>query len=91
MSIRDVKAVIRAGIQASTEGEIQFKKAAREAAEASQLARHTVDGSHADEVEESLTALTAAAREVDQTTRRFEEAVDHADVRLNQCSFRPCR
>lgn len=84
MSISDVKAVIQAGIQASTEGGIQFKKAVHEAAEGSQLARHTVNGSHADEVEESLAALTAAAREVEQTGRRFKKAVDHADAYLRQ-------
>ncbi|GAB3141271.1 hypothetical protein GCM10027290_13670 [Micromonospora sonneratiae] len=82
MSIGDVKATIRAGNEAAEDAVATFKQAVRRAAEADGLARRTVDGSQAEEVQEALKALTAAEIEINRTLRRYKAAVDRANAYL---------
>ncbi|MGW0432018.1 hypothetical protein ACWDV4_05670 [Micromonospora sp. NPDC003197] len=80
MSIDDVKATIRAGNHAVEQGKATFRAAVIAAAEAEGLARQTLHDSRDDEAQEALAALKNAAAEVNQTVRRFGNAIDHADA-----------
>ncbi|WP_147376175.1 hypothetical protein [Micromonospora radicis] len=78
MSVGEVKAALRAAIEAARQGQRVFDKAVSEAEAATGAANAVLRGSHHEHVTNTQQALAAAKAEVEPTRRRFNGTAEHA-------------
>ncbi|GIJ07065.1 hypothetical protein ACFFMR_13375 [Micromonospora andamanensis] len=78
MSVGEVKAALRAAVEAARQGRRVFDKAASEAEAATGTANAILRGSQHEDVEATHEALAAARAEVEPTRRRFDDTAEHA-------------
>jgi hypothetical protein len=78
MSVGDVKATVRQGIQTIREARRATEAVGVEATDAVALARHAVHDSRHAEVEKALACLREAAHEVELTGRRLQVSAEAA-------------
>ncbi|MBF9127689.1 hypothetical protein I0C86_01565 [Plantactinospora sp. S1510] len=82
MTINEVKATLRAGIEAIEHGRSTFEQAATDAAEAIARAHQLLQDSQDGEVKKMRKSLTAAEGEVKATVGRFAAAKGNAESYL---------
>jgi hypothetical protein len=80
MSVGEVKATIREGIQAAREGCATIEQASTQIAEAVAEARSASHDSRDPDVKRCFDELVAATREADLTIRRFVASIDSANA-----------
>ena len=78
MSVGEVKASLRAAIEAARQGRRVLDKAASDAEAATQMADVVLRGSRNEDVKAIHQALAAASAEVGPTLRRFDNTAKHA-------------
>ncbi|WP_433130302.1 hypothetical protein ACQPWW_07000 [Micromonospora sp. CA-240977] len=84
MSVGEVKASLRAAIEAARQGRRVFDQAASEAEASTRTAVAILQGSQNEDVTAVHEALNAAAAEVEPTRRRFDNAANHASAYLTR-------
>ncbi|SCF30979.1 hypothetical protein [Micromonospora chokoriensis] len=84
MSLGDVKAALRAAIEAARQGQEVFDQASAEAKTATAAAEAILNDSRDEDVRAVYQALAAASAEVEPTRRRFVNAAEHATRYLKQ-------
>jgi hypothetical protein len=84
MSVGEVKASLRAAIEAARQGRRVFDQAATDAEAATRTADAVLQGSQNEDVTAARKALTAASAETEPTRRRFDNAVVHATAYLGR-------
>ena len=78
MSVGEVKASLRAAIEATRQGRQVFDQAAADAEAATRTADAVLRGSQNEHVTAVHQALAAAKAEVEPTRRRFDNTAKHA-------------
>ncbi|MGC5289795.1 hypothetical protein [Micromonospora sp. DT231] len=78
MSVGEVKASLRAAIEAARQGRRVFDQAASDAETATRMADAVLRGSQNEDVTAVRNALAAAGAEVEPSRRRFDNTVKHA-------------
>ncbi|WFE44571.1 hypothetical protein [Verrucosispora sp. WMMD1129] len=78
MSVGEVKAALRAAIEAARQGRRVFDKAVSEAEAATRTANAVLSDSQHQYVTDTHQALAAAKAEVEPTRRRFDHTAEHA-------------
>ncbi|MET7947569.1 hypothetical protein [Micromonospora sp. NPDC005324] len=84
MSVGEVKASLRAAIEAARQGRRVFDQAASDAEAATRMADAVLRGSRNDDVKAVHQALAAASAEAEPTRRRFDNTAKHAHAYLNR-------
>ncbi|MEV7989048.1 hypothetical protein [Micromonospora sp. NPDC085948] len=84
MSVGEVKASLRAAIEAARQGRQVFDQAASDAETATRMANAVLRGSQNDDVTAVRKALAAADAEVEPTRRRFDNTSTHATAYLTR-------
>ncbi|WP_433391102.1 hypothetical protein [Micromonospora sp. KLBMP9576] len=84
MSVGEVKAALRAAIEAARQGRRMLDQAATEADAATATANAVLHGSQHEEVTAVRQALDSARAEVRPTRRRFDATVEHANDYLTR-------
>ncbi|MGI5215585.1 hypothetical protein [Plantactinospora sp. CA-290183] len=82
MTINEVKATLRPGIEAIEHGRSTFEQAAADATEATARAHQLLHDTQDDDVEKVRESLTQAADEVKATVGRFAAAKERAESYL---------
>ncbi|GAA2184391.1 hypothetical protein [Micromonospora lupini] len=77
MSVGEVKASLRAAVEAARQGRRVFDQAASDAEAATQMADAVLRGSRNEDVKAAHQALGAASAEVEPTRRRFDNTAKH--------------
>jgi hypothetical protein len=80
MSIGEVKATIREGVQAAREGCATIEQATAQVAEAVAGARSATHDTRDPDVKRCFDELAAATHEADLTIRRFVASIDSANA-----------
>ncbi|MFY1690174.1 hypothetical protein [Plantactinospora sp. WMMB782] len=78
MNVGDVKATVRQGLRAVDTGRRTIEAVAAETADATSRAGYAVYDSSHPEIDEAMTCLREAAREVELTNRRIEATTEAA-------------
>ncbi|MFG1913730.1 hypothetical protein [Micromonospora sp. NPDC048898] len=78
MSVGEVKASLRAAIEAARQGRRVFDQAASDAEAATHTANALLHGGQHADVTAARQALAAARAEVEPTRRRFDSTAEHA-------------
>ncbi|MGW4462972.1 hypothetical protein [Micromonospora sp. NPDC004704] len=84
MSINEVKATLRQGIQAIKHGQDTFERAASDATEATRRAMRLLHDSQNEHVDEVRDNLDDAQTEADRTLGRFAAAAEDAGTYLTK-------
>ncbi len=84
MSVGEVKATLRAAIEAARQGRRVFDQAVSDAQAATGRASAILHGSQHEDVKATHQALAAAKAEVEPTRRRFGGIAEHADTYLTR-------
>ncbi|MEU4528031.1 hypothetical protein AB0F49_07365 [Micromonospora ureilytica] len=84
MSVGEVKASLRAAIEAARQGRRVFDQAASDTEAATRMADAVLRGSRNDDVTAVHQALAAAGAEVEPTRRRFDNTAKHANTYLTR-------
>ncbi|MEU1396967.1 hypothetical protein ABZ403_13030 [Micromonospora zamorensis] len=84
MSVGEVKASLRAAVEAARQGRRVFDQAASDAEAATRMANAVLHGSRNEDVTAVHEALTAAEAEVEPTRRRFDNTAKHTAAYLTR-------
>ncbi|MEV4709891.1 hypothetical protein [Micromonospora sp. NPDC049374] len=84
MSVSEVKATLRAAVEAARQGRRVFDQAVSEASAATATANAVLHGSKHEHVTAIHQALAAAKAEVEPTRRRFDRIADNASDYLTR-------
>ncbi|MET8041783.1 hypothetical protein ABZU25_13075 [Micromonospora sp. NPDC005215] len=84
MSVGEVKASLRAAIEAARQGRRVFDQAASDGEATTRTANALLHGSRNEDVKAVREALTAASAEVEPTRRRFDNTAKHTTAYLTR-------